>query len=487
MKWFLFALLMLACLTGRPQTISDILEKSLSAVVTVAVDKTSETVELLGYKGNESNVAYDNALDLSGFSGSGSGFVIERSGMKYVVTNAHVVELGAGEEGSISVFSISRKEYKVKIFGGDSFYDLAVLEFITPPGPEITTLSLRTSTARIGENVYAIGNPCGEFPYSVSNGIISALNRSRDVSITGRFGFLQSTATVIWGNSGGPLIDGTGQVVGINSQIYAKEKGGEMYIQPQINFALDSRIAFKIINDLFLNAGMVRRAFIGLEISQTYNTYSTGSGIWFPETEYPVITGIIPGSPASTLLAGMEGAEIKKLNDLEVENTLDVLQGFENTAPGAKISITISKDGIEKVITLTAESQDHDKLTAIARFFFENQQKGKLSISNDGNVLYRAEHTNQGYSSSTYSTKSKPDKSNQPLVIEKVVLAAGLDYPESSVMYRISSISDLGAVLRLCGSEGFISLYLTNAYGDSGEIRDLYFSPDKKLKKVIWY
>ncbi len=156
---------------------------------------------------------------------------------KYVITNAHVISSASPGKGNITVFSINRDKYDMEVIGGDSFYDLAILAFITPPGPELTTMAFRQDEIRIGEPVYAIGNPMGIFPYSISDGIISAKNRVRNAAPTGRMGFLQSTASVFQGNSGEPLIDMKGLVVGINSQLFATDFAGQPEVLSQINFA----------------------------------------------------------------------------------------------------------------------------------------------------------------------------------------------------------------------------------------------------------
>ncbi|MFA5196616.1 MAG: trypsin-like peptidase domain-containing protein, partial [Bacteroidales bacterium] len=174
-------------------TLSDILENVLSSVVTVSVERTEDTKQLLGFRGSEAETAYEKILDLSNSKGSGSGFIIEKNGKKYVITNAHVIENASELAGSIYIYSINRKKYEAKVVGGDSFYDIAVLEFITPPGTEVSTVYFSAKNPRIGEKVFALGNPLGEYPYSVSDGIISAKNRIRS-GLTGKFGFLQSTA-----------------------------------------------------------------------------------------------------------------------------------------------------------------------------------------------------------------------------------------------------------------------------------------------------
>ena len=212
-------LLIFPYVSSYPQTVSDILEYALPSVVTVAIFKTEDASRMLGFvdekmRGDNIDIAYEKILDLSGAKSTGSGFVIERNGEKYVITNAHVIDNASSDKGSIVAYTINRTKYDMELVGGDTFYDIAVLKFLDIPGPEINTIDFRNTEVRIGEQVYALGNPLGDYPYSVSDGIISGKNRIRK-GIMGKFGFLQTTATIIWGNSGGPLFDNNGKIIGI--------------------------------------------------------------------------------------------------------------------------------------------------------------------------------------------------------------------------------------------------------------------------------
>jgi len=282
------------------RTDADMLENAIGAVVTVAVYKTEKDNKALGFRGEQDNAdkAYKKVLDLGKTKVSGSGFVVEKNGKKYVITNAHVVESASEKAKSIYVFSIDRTKYEVKIVGGDTYFDFAVLEFITPPGKEIETIKFTSK---------------GEYPYTVPDGIISAKNRVRN-GITGKFGFLQSTATVIWGNSGGPLVNQKGEVVGINSQIAFAPRGETPLWQPQINFALEHEICLRLLDDVVTNNGLIRRAYIGLQVMQAYDyeewmTWFGGSP-WVKRDTLPVIKNTIFGSPAFAVLANKVGAQI---------------------------------------------------------------------------------------------------------------------------------------------------------------------------------
>ena len=486
-KIFIITLLLFST-SAYAQDISDILEKALSGVVTVAVIESNEEKELLGSKGNESKIAYEKALDLSNFATSGSGFVIEREGKKYVVTNAHVVESAKSGEGNLVVFSINRTRYAVKILGGDTFYDLALLEFITPPGNEISTLNFRQGEARIGERVYAIGNPMGEFPYSVSDGIISARNRIRDVGPTGKFGFLQTTATVIWGNSGGPLIDDKGLVTGINSQIYIMPIEGQIMIQPQINFALEAPVAQRIVNDILSNNGLVRRVFLGLEFSQAYEDYSYGKGLWIATDSLPVITGVIPGSPSASCAIDLTGCIVMGVNGTTIGNIEDILGEIEKMSPGQDITLTINKTGEIQDITIYPGEMGSPQLTSVCRYFFEMENGATLSTGPGQEVIFTAGSGNPANNNTGYSTKKSSglfNISNQ----EKIIVSAGLNSDKEPMMWRIRSLTDLGAVLRLCGPYGFISLKLLdrNSAEAVPETIDISLSGGTTLKKTLWY
>ncbi len=277
MKSYIFNLFTVFWVLGmvqlKAQNISDRIENALPAVVTVTVEKALPIGKvLMGFRGNIVQEAYEKSLQLTDALSSGSGFVIEKNGKRYVITNAHVVESASDEPGSIYVYSYNQTKYEVKVVGGDSFYDVAVLEFVTTPGRELSSLTFAKELPRIASKVYAIGNPLGEYPYTVTDGIVSAVNRSRGGS-TGKYGFIQSTATIIWGNSGGPLVNEAGQVVGINSQIaFADAGNGSAYLMQQINFALESVLSQRLVDEIIAK-GKVSRGLYRTGISSEKSDY----------------------------------------------------------------------------------------------------------------------------------------------------------------------------------------------------------------------
>jgi S1-C subfamily serine protease len=350
-------------------TTTEMLNNTLPGVVTVAVYETDIAMKVMGFRGSSIDAAYSKVLDLSGAEGTGSGFIIKRNNAFYVITNAHVIENASDQRGAIFVYSINQTKYEARFVGGDSFYDVAVLEFMDPPGAELIPLDFRITNIDLGEQVYAIGNPLSIFPYSVSEGIISGKNRVRD-GLTGKFGFLQTTATIIWGNSGGPLVDSKGRVAGINSQIAFTERDDQRIWQPQINFALESDISKQLVDDIISNNGLIKRAYFGFEISSArpFSYYNIDDAVGKEMNPKPVLSDILPGSPLLKQLAPYIGHEIISINSEAVRNVQEVLGVLEKVKPGQEIKITFANNGVQKDVGVKPESNDGKRTSVVAAY-----------------------------------------------------------------------------------------------------------------------
>jgi S1-C subfamily serine protease len=490
MKRTLISILLSTIITfSFGQSIPDILEKTLGAVVTVGVYKTEITKHALGFQGNGTpEMAYEKALDMAGVPGSGSGFIIEKNGKLYVITNAHIIEDASDESGSIYIYSVNRSKYEVNIVGGDSFYDIAVLEFVDEPGIEISSIQFRDNDIRIGEKVYAIGNTLGEYPYTVTDGIISAKNRMRE-GMTGKFGFMQTTATIIWGNSGGPLIDINGKVAGINSQIaFAETPNGGHVLQSQINFALEAGISNRIVNDIITNNGRVRRAFIGVEISQKHGYKYTGYNYVPVEIDaFPVISGTIPGSPASSTLADKINWQVKKINGKQIRNLEEVLGELENVKPGSSIIFSLENDGFSTDVSVNTGELKAIELEHIARYIL-NRNKDIVVDYDQRQLTFKMKESNFYY----HNEKElyRYEMTGKSLQDSYYILAAGIYTENTKSMWLIENIQDMGAAFRLTGSAGLIDFYVLMAGNsiDDIELLRLYLSGDKNVtKSTIWY
>ena len=474
---------------------------ALSAVVTVAIYQTDVAMKPMGFRGNSNELAYSKALDLTGAKSSGSGFVVKKNNKFYVVTNAHVVQDAAETDGSIYIYSIAYKKYNMKIVGGDSFYDIAVLEFIDAPGSEITSIKFRAAEVNVGESVYAIGNPLGDYPYSVTDGIISAKNRVRG-GMTGKFGFLQSTATVIWGNSGGPLVDIAGDVVGINSQIAFAQQGTESIWQPQINFALEAGLSERLVNDIINNNGLVKRAYLGIEIARlkldSYYEKKYGNSEKEEIDPLPYISGVVPDGPAAKSLSAYVGYTITAINNETVRNVEEALGALEKTKPNDEITFNLVKNGQTAVAKLKAGTSDVTSSTAIGKYAV-NRWGGKSSSNN--NMLSLNFIDKNTYSSfKNKSTESISVIGNKNALAQDVlfsnewlVVAAGLVSANGNAIWKVKDDADLGAALRLTGLSGVIDLVLfakgTDVSNQNNYIvkRFKLSGRDNTFKQTLWY
>lgn len=484
----LFVFLIFQVLEGCAQDVSDFLEKSLSAVVTVAVYKHEFAKKQLGVRGaGASQEAYARALDLSGTLGSGSGFVINKNGKKYIITNAHVVESASEDTGSIFVFSIDQSKYEVKVLGGDSFYDIAVLEFIDPLGDEISSLEFKQEEARIGERVYAIGNPLGEYPYSVTDGIISGKNRIRN-GLTGKFGFLQTTATVIWGNSGGPLIDEKGKVVGINSQIaFATDQIGESLWQPQINFALEAGISEKLVNDILINDGQVSRAFIGVVFVESYDLHSIQYELGLrSQDSNPLVSRTLANSANTDVLQPYIGFVVKAVNGQSIRNLEELLGELEKVKPEDNVELILKKD-IEAKVTLASSQLSTNNLEEIARDFLSQMNEFQWN-QNLSNVVLQSRSSYQ-FKTSNFQSKHQKLSSEGQSETKYFLLAAGVVDDAFESLWRVENLQDLGAAVKNNSVLGVIDCVLVEEYEDDELTlyRQNLSNDDYLIMKTLFY
>jgi putative serine protease PepD len=287
---------------------------------------------------------YDFFMDPVPVEGAGSGFVIDPKG--YILTNYHVVE-GAQ---SIEVVLGDQTRYPAKFIGADQRNDVALVK-IEPKG-KLVALSLGDSgTIQVGQKVLAIGNPFG-FQSTLTTGVISAVGRTVQTSQTTFIDeAIQTDAAINRGNSGGPLINSHGEVIGINSAIYTPSG-----TTAGIGFAIPINTAKNIASDLMTD-GRVHRAFLGVE------TLSVGG--WLSEAlDLPVKEGLLveratKGGPA--LAAGIHGGDrvveagmrriaiggdvIVAIDGQKVASQLDVNLALNHKRPGDTVTVSLYRGG----------------------------------------------------------------------------------------------------------------------------------------------
>ncbi len=271
--------------------------------------------------------------------GVGSGFIISSDG--YVLTNAHVVE-GADE---VFVTLTDKREFKAKIIGSDRRTDVALVKIEGSSLPRLTMGD--SSKLRVGEWVIAIGSPFG-LENTVTAGIVSA--NSRD---TGDYlPLIQTDVAVNPGNSGGPLINMRGEVVGINSQIYSRS-GGYM----GISFAVPIDEAMRVSEQL-KSVGRVVRGRIGVQIGEV--TKDVAESLGLPRAQGALVARVEPGSPAEK--AGVEpGDIITTFNGSVIEKSGDLPRLVGNTKPGSKSTLTVLRKGAKRDLQVVVAEMESEQ------------------------------------------------------------------------------------------------------------------------------
>lgn len=345
---------------GAPMSFADLTARLAPAVVNIS---TKQTVQIqnqnpfagtpfenffgqFGNRGNNGRPITREAQSL------GSGFIISADG--YIVTNNHVVAPGNRNAvvDSITVTLPDRKEYEATLIGRDPASDLALLKINAKDLPFVTFGD--STQTRVGDWVVAIGNPFG-LGGTVTAGIVSALHRN-----TGQGGaydrYIQTDASINFGNSGGPMFDLNGNVIGINSAIFSPT-GGNV----GIGFAIPAEQAKPIIETL-KTGGRVQRGYLGVGLQPIDETIAQSLGL--PKNVGELIARIEPNEGAAK--AGIrQGDVITKVNGTPVtpDSTLSYL--VANTRPGTRIPIELYREGKRMTVTATVgQRPPEDQLAA---------------------------------------------------------------------------------------------------------------------------
>ncbi|MFD1710763.1 DegQ family serine endoprotease [Ottowia sp. GY511] len=274
--------------------------------------------------------------------GVGSGFIISPDG--FVMTNAHVVD-GADE---VLVTLPDKREFKAKIVGADKRTDVAVVKIDATGLPSVKVGDV--NKLRVGEWVMAIGSPFG-LENSVTAGIVSAKQRD-----TGDYlPFIQTDVAVNPGNSGGPLINMRGEVVGINSQIYSRS-GGFM----GISFAIPIDEAMRVSEQLRAS-GRVTRGRVGVQIDQVTKEVAESIGLGKPQGA--LVRNVESGSPAEK--AGVEAGDIiTRFEGKTIDKASDLPRMVGNTKPGTKSTITVFRRGQSRDLSITIAELEAEQASA---------------------------------------------------------------------------------------------------------------------------
>jgi serine protease Do len=304
--------------------------------------------------------------------GLGSGVIVSADG--YILTNNHVVE---GAE-KITVLMSDNKSYEAKAVGLDKASDLAVLKI---EGATFPFLNLGNSdNVRVGDIVLAIGNPLG-IGQTVTAGIISAKGRRTGLSDGNSFeDFLQTDAPINRGNSGGALVNLTGELIGINSQILSSGgQGGSI----GIGFSIPSNMAKTVMEQLIQN-GKVRRGMLGINIQNI--SEDVAKNLELKDTKGVIVSNVRPGSAAEK--AGIKRGDIvTSINNEAIEDSNILRNKVAGTAPGSEIKIKILRDGKEQEVSamldeLSVEGEKTENKSGENQPNTEKQsESGKLGLN----------------------------------------------------------------------------------------------------------
>ncbi len=283
--------------------------------------------------------------------GIGSGVIISPDG--YIVTNNHVVD-GAVE---VRVTLHDRRTFPAKVIGTDKLTDLAVVKI---DAKDLPTIGWGDSTKLVpGQSVLAIGSPFGYFRFSVTRGIVSAVDRPNPYSDDARKpgGFIQTDAAINPGNSGGPLVNAHGQLIGINTFLISNTGAFS-----GAGFAIPTQTVHPVVESL-IKDGVVHHGYLGV----CFNDVTPDNAKFFNLTGNTgaLIASVTPNSPASR--AGLkQGDVVTAVNGQPVETGSDLQVVVSEDAPGSKIQLDVERNGHPEKVELTVGEYHKDQEVAAA-------------------------------------------------------------------------------------------------------------------------
>lgn len=334
-------------------SLAPMLEKVRPAVVSIAVEGKKET------KGSRANIPDEFEFffgpDMFGerggsraFRGEGSGVIINAE-KGYVVTNNHVIDSAE----KITVKLEDGREFKAKLMGADPLSDVALIQIEKPQN--LTEIKIADSDKlRVGDFTVAIGNPFG-LGQTVTSGIVSALGRSTGNSDEGYESYIQTDAAVNRGNSGGPLINLNGELIGINTAIISPSGGNA-----GIAFAIPSNMANNLVQQI-IEFGEVKRGLLGIkggelnaDLAKAFNV-NAQQGAFISEVMNDSAAAKA-GLKAGDVIVGLNGQKIRSFAELRAK--------VATTGAGKEIEVTYLRDGKENRAKVTLQSDEQTKTTA---------------------------------------------------------------------------------------------------------------------------
>jgi serine protease Do len=333
---------------GAPASFADLTAKLAPAVVNIStkqrvpVQRQADPIEefFRRFGGQAPDEGQSQQGPQTREAGSlGSGFLISPDG--YVVTNNHLIQglTGTGTVDSVTVTLADRREFPARIVGRDQASDLALLKI---EGSNFPFVNWGDSTrTRVGDWVIAIGQPLG-LGGTVTAGIVSALHRG--ITGTGAYDrYIQTDAAINRGNSGGPMFDMQGNVIGINTALFSTEQGGGNI---GIGFAIPAEAARPVIESL-RRGQQPQRGYLGVGLQPLDESIAASLGL--PKDRGELVRSVVPGQAAAK--AGLQqGDVILRVNGRDVTPDETVSFLIANTAVGSRVPVEIMRDGARRTV-----------------------------------------------------------------------------------------------------------------------------------------
>jgi serine protease Do len=393
LKSFIMVLALLMCILGPasfqakgqslaadkiPGSFSELVKKASPGVVNVSTVTKVNGQQIVSPFGNSDQfneffnyLNQDQQQKTYKQKGMGTGFIIDREG--YILTNNHVVE-GADE---ITVTLSDEKKYKAKVIGLDSATDLALIKI--EGAKDLSPLTMGDSDQiEVGDWVIAIGNPFG-LDRTVTAGIVSAKERRNSELNTTYQNYIQTDASINQGNSGGPLMDTNGEVIGINSAIIASQSGGSV----GIGFAIPINMAKELLPQL--KKGKIVRGYMG--VTPQSITDDLKASLKLKDTKGALVGDVAEGGPADKaglkvedVITSFDGKEIKDDNELRLV--------VSATAVGKSVKVEALRNGEKKTFDLKVAERPDTADTSSQSTYGGNEKSPDLgfragAITND--------------------------------------------------------------------------------------------------------
>ena len=332
-------------------SLAPMLEKVRPAVVSIAVEGNTEA---RGNRAIPEEFEFFFGPEAFGdrgprqFRGEGSGVIINAD-KGYVVTNNHVID----SADKITVKLEDGREFKAKLVGADPMSDVALIQLENPKN--LTEIKIADSDKlRVGDFTVAIGNPFG-LGQTVTSGIVSALGRSTGNTDEGYESYIQTDAAVNRGNSGGPLINLNGELIGINTAIISPSGGNA-----GIAFAIPSNMANNLVQQI-IEFGEVKRGLLGIKGGELNADLAKAFDVEAQQGAF--ISEVMADSAASK--AGLKAGDvITALNGQKVRSFAELRAKVATTGAGKEIELTYLRDGKENNVKVTLQSDDQSKTNA---------------------------------------------------------------------------------------------------------------------------